>query len=180
MSTNSRAARTGQRSLIGLLVALITAAILWWTQGDGNTPGAEPSPSDSPSVQQTTSPSPTASQSPTASSAPTQSQTDDTGGDGGTDPDSGLPIVQVADLPPEAAATLELIDSGGPYPYDRDGVTFENREDILPQQDEGYYQEYTVETPGSDDRGARRIVAGSGGEFYWTDDHYDSFSRIAR
>lgn len=184
MSTNSRAARTGQRSLIGLLVAVITAAIVWWTQGDGNTPGAEPSPSDSPSVQQTTSPSPTtsSSQSPTASSAPTvsQSQTDDTGGDGGTDPDSGLPIIQVADLPPEAAETLSLIDSGGPFPYDRDGVTFENREDILPPQDEGYYKEYTVETPGSDDRGARRIVTGSSGEFYWTDDHYSSFSRIAR
>ena len=91
-----------------------------------------------------------------------------------------MPIVQVADLPPEAAATLELIDSGGPFPYDRDGVMFENREDILPPQDEGYYKEYTVETPGSDDRGARRIVTGSGGELYWTDDHYSSFSRIAR
>jgi ribonuclease T1 len=162
MSTNSRAARTGQRSLIGLLVALITAAIVWWTQGDGNTPGAEPSPSDSPSVQQTTS------------------QTDDTGGDGGTDPDSGLPIVQVADLPPEAAETLAVIDSGGPFPYDRDGDTFQNREDILPAQHEGYYREYTVETPGSDEPGARRIVTGSNGEFYWTDDHYSSFSRIAR
>lgn len=92
----------------------------------------------------------------------------------------GLPIIQVADLPAEAVETLELIDSGGPFPYDRDGVTFENREEILPQHSDGYYQEYTVPTPGSDDRGARRIVTGSADEFYWTDDHYSSFSRIAR
>jgi len=172
MSNSTRQARTGQRSLVGLLIALITAAVVWWTQGEGNTPAADPSPSDTPSAQQTTS----ETSSPTAS----ESETDDTGGDGGTDPDSGLPIIQVADLPPEAAETLSLIDAGGPYPYDSDGITFQNREDILPAHDEGYYKEYTVETPGSDDRGARRIVTGSNGEFYWTDDHYSSFSRIAR
>ncbi|WP_310526979.1 ribonuclease domain-containing protein [Nocardioides sp.] len=162
-SSQTRAAQVvpGQRSLIGLLIAVITAAVLWWTQGDGNTPGADPSPADTPSAQQTTSQTPTAGQS-------------------GTDPDSGLPIVRVSDLPPEAAETLELIDAGGPFPEDRDGVTFENREDILPQQAGGYYKEYTVETPGSDDRGARRIVTGANAELYWTDDHYSSFSRIAR
>ena len=159
-----RAARTGQRSLVGLIIALITAALVWWTQGDGHTPGADPTVSES--------------SSPTVTA--TQSETENTGGDGGTDPDSGLPIIQVADLPPEAAETLRLIDAGGPFPEDEDGSTFQNREDILPQQDEGYYREYTVPTPGSDDRGARRIVAGSGGELYWTDDHYSSFSRIAR
>jgi ribonuclease T1 len=37
-----------------------------------------------------------------------------------------------------------------------------------------------VPTPGSDDRGARRIVAGEAGELYWTQDHYSSFGRIAR
>ena len=97
-----------------------------------------------------------------------------------TDPASGLPVVLLADLPPEAARTLELIDAGGPFPEDRDGVTFENREELLPDQPLGYYREYTVPTPGSDDRGARRIVAGGGGELYWTADHYTSFSRIAR
>ena len=59
-------------------------------------------------------------------------------------------------------------------------MTFENREDLLPDQPLGYYREYTVPTPGSETRGARRIVAGEGGEYYWTDDHYDSFSRIER
>lgn len=95
------------------------------------------------------------------------------------DPDSGLPVVRLADLPPEAARILDLIDSGGPFDEDRDGATFRNDEEILPDEPRGYYREYTVPTPGSDDRGARRIVAGNGGELYWTADHYSSFSRIA-
>lgn len=78
-------------------------------------------------------------------------------------------------LPPEVADTLALIESGGPFPYARDGAVFENRERLLPQEERGYWREYTVETPGSDDRGARRVVAGEGGELYYTDDHYDSF-----
>ena len=75
---------------------------------------------------------------------------------------------------------MELIDAGGPFPYDRDGVVFENREELLPEQDLGYYAEYTVPTPGADDRGARRIVAGEGEEFYYTADHYRSFVVIDR
>lgn len=92
----------------------------------------------------------------------------------------GLTVVALADLPPEAAQTLELVEAGGPYPYQQDDGVFMNREEILPDRPEGYYREYTVETPGSDDRGARRIVAGDGGELYWTDDHYASFARIER
>ncbi|TIC88921.1 ribonuclease [Nocardioides sp. GY 10113] len=97
------------------------------------------------------------------------------------DPESGLPVVALADLPPEAAETLALIDAGGPFPYpDSDGSRFGNYEGILPERDDGYYAEYTVETPGSPDRGARRIVAGDGGELYWTEDHYASFAVIDR
>ncbi|MFG1623144.1 ribonuclease domain-containing protein [Kribbella sp. NPDC049227] len=96
-----------------------------------------------------------------------------------TDPDSGLRIVAVADLPKEAQDTLKLIDAGGPYPYSRDGVVFGNLEKILPKHDRGYYHEYTVKTPGEKDRGARRVVTGTGGERYYTDDHYESFRRIA-
>ena len=92
----------------------------------------------------------------------------------------GLPVVQVADLPPEARATLLLIDAGGPFPYGQDGAVFQNREGLLPDRAEGHYREYTVPTPGVDGRGARRIVTGEGGELYWTDDHYGSFSRIER
>ncbi|HEX6867907.1 MAG TPA: ribonuclease domain-containing protein [Candidatus Limnocylindrales bacterium] len=98
----------------------------------------------------------------------------------GLDPDSGLPFVFLEELPPEATTTWELIDAGGPFPYDQDGEVFQNREGLLPARPAGYYREYTVETPGSGDRGARRIVMGADGERYWTDDHYDSFSRIER
>lgn len=95
-----------------------------------------------------------------------------------TDPDSGLPTVYLLDLPPEAGETVEVIDSGPPYPYDKDGSTFGNYEGLLPDYERGYYQEFTVETPRSSDRGARRIVEGADAELYWTDDHYQSFARI--
>ncbi|MGH3361929.1 MAG: ribonuclease domain-containing protein [Nocardioides sp.] len=160
----------GKRTWLGLLVAILTAVLLWWSQGDGAEPtsGEDTAPSDTPSVQ----PLPTETVEPTEQISATPAD--------GTDPESGLPLVAVADLPQESATTLKLIDEGGPFPYDRDGITFENREGILPDQADGYYREYTVETPGSDDRGARRIVTGSGGEFYWTENHYASFERIVR
>lgn len=83
-------------------------------------------------------------------------------------------------LPAEAYATLRLIDAGGPFPYDRDGTVFQNREGRLPARPRGYYREYTVATPGSPDRGARRIVSGGDPptEFFYTDDHYGSFQRL--
>lgn len=81
-------------------------------------------------------------------------------------------------LPPEARDTLARIDHGGPFPYRNDGSIFHNREGLLPARGGGYYREYTVRTPGARDRGARRIVAGAGGERYYTDDHYRSFKRI--
>jgi len=86
--------------------------------------------------------------------------------------------ISVTDLPAEARATLALIKAGGPFPYRQDGRTFGNREKLLPRRDHGYYREYTVRTPGARDRGARRILAGRGGEFYYTADHYRSFKRI--
>jgi len=81
-------------------------------------------------------------------------------------------------LPAEARQTLALIKAGGPFPYQKDGSVFGNREALLPKRERGYYREYTVKTPGAKDRGARRIVAGRGGEYYYTDDHYRSFRRI--
>ena len=91
---------------------------------------------------------------------------------------TALGEIRAADLPREARATLALIRKGGPYPYARDGVVFGNREAILPRQKRGYYREYTVKTPGERTRGARRIVAGPPGEYYYTEDHYNTFSRI--
>ena len=90
--------------------------------------------------------------------------------------------ILVADLPKEAQVTLLLIKQGGPFPYEKDGVVFGNYESRLPKQKRGYYHEYTVKTPRARNRGARRIIAGgepkSSGEYYYTDDHYDSFRRI--
>jgi guanyl-specific ribonuclease Sa len=85
-------------------------------------------------------------------------------------------------LPREALAMLRLIENGGPFAHRQDGGTFQNREHQLPSQPRGYYREYTVETPGSRDRGARRIIAGGDPpvEFFYTDDHYRSFRRFAR
>ena len=81
-------------------------------------------------------------------------------------------------LPAEARQTLALIKAGGPFPYQKDGSVFGNREGLLPKRERGYYREYTVKTPGAKDRGARRIVAGRAGEYYYSDDHYRSFRRI--
>ena len=81
-------------------------------------------------------------------------------------------------LPQEARETIALVKAGGPFPYQRDGSVFYNREGLLPKRSRGYYREYTVKSPGAKDRGARRIVAGQRGEFYYTDDHYRSFRRI--
>ncbi len=94
--------------------------------------------------------------------------------------------VSVSELPREARETLALIKRGGPFPYRKDGTTFQNRERRLPGKPRGYYSEYTVRTPWERDRGARRIVAGKGatgdpatsGEYYYTDDHYETFRRI--
>ncbi|MEU1288778.1 ribonuclease [Kitasatospora sp. NPDC005856] len=82
-------------------------------------------------------------------------------------------------LPPQAADTLDLIASDGPFPYSQDGVVFQNREGVLPGESYGYYHEYTVITPGSPTRGARRIVTGQDyREDYYTGDHYATFSLI--
>lgn len=82
-------------------------------------------------------------------------------------------------LPSQAYDTLDLIASGGPFPYSQDGVVFQNREGVLPAQSSSYYHEYTVITPGSSTRGARRIVTGKAyEEDYYTADHYASFDLI--
>ncbi|MGQ4417210.1 ribonuclease domain-containing protein [Streptomyces sp. SAS_269] len=92
----------------------------------------------------------------------------------------GMATVQESRLPAEARRTLALIDKGGPFPYARDGVVFGNFEGRLPKQPRGHYHEYTVPTPGSPDRGARRLVTGRDGEIYYTDDHYNSFRAVLR
>lgn len=83
-------------------------------------------------------------------------------------------------LPPEARDTIAMVQRGGPFPHRQDGSEFGNREGRLPRQPRGYYHEYTVDTPGLDHRGARRVVTGGDPprEWYYSDDHYDSFRRF--
>lgn len=95
-----------------------------------------------------------------------------------------LPVVALAELPRQARQTHQLILAGGPFPYEKDGTTFGNRERLLPRKSRGFYREYTVPTPGARNRGARRIVCG--GKIpkepeacFYTEDHYASFKRIA-
>ena len=114
----------------------------------------------------------------TQTSAPAQQQSGPTSTGQQPVAVAGPGEISVGDLTPEGRDTLTLIKKGGPFPYAKDGTVFSNYEGLLPKQSGGYYHEYTVITPGSHDRGARRIVAGSAGEYYYTSDHYRSFKRI--
>lgn len=92
-----------------------------------------------------------------------------------------IPTKNLSSLPPEAKKTLNLIDQGGPFPYpQKDGSIFSNRQRLLPNKPRGYYREYTIPTPGANNRGARRFVVGNQGEIYYTDNHYQSFFRVLR
>jgi ribonuclease T1 len=105
------------------------------------------------------------------------------GGSTGSEPaltaaEAGSPSGLSASERAEIAVTLRAFRSDGPFPHEQDGGTFFNREGLLPDRPAGHYREYTVETPGSDDRGARRLVIGAEGETYYTRDHYSSFIEI--
>ena len=89
-----------------------------------------------------------------------------------------LAQISVNALPKEAHDTLAQIEKGGPYAFERDGIVFGNFEKRLPIKERGYYNEFTVKTPGVKHRGARRIITGKGGEKYYSDDHYKTFKRI--
>lgn len=143
-----------------LLLLGIMLAVAWWSSRGTR----EPLPAPSPSSDTATLPSVADDRTTSAPEARTEHDTAD-------NRDA---------LPAEALETLRLIRAGGPYPYDRDGVVFGNFEGRLPKQRRGYYHEYTVPTPGLSHRGARRIVAGGDPprEFWYTDDHYESFRRI--
>ncbi|KOV72390.1 ribonuclease [Streptomyces sp. NRRL WC-3618] len=92
---------------------------------------------------------------------------------------SSVGSICYGDLPSQAHTTLDLIARGGPFPYSQDGVVFQNRERVLPAQSSGYYHEYTVKTPGSSTRGARRIITGEESqEDYYTSDHYATFDLV--
>lgn len=148
------------RRLTVALVGLVALVVVAWFVRDGV---SSDSPSSTPQVTGTVSAPATAGSSGQSGEVPGAKA-------------SGFEVKTLSSLPAEAAKTYKLIGSEGPFPYPRnDGVTFENREKRLPQQRSGYYKEYTVPTPGSKDRGARRLVVGSTREVYYTGDHYSSF-----
>lgn len=143
----------GRRGLTGgglLAVAALLAALL--LQGGGDSEEQAPATNATQTGQTTTAQAPA----------------------GGGVPEGSVPAAERE----QVAATLALVDAGGPFPHDQDGASFQNREGLLPDRPQGHYREYTVETPGSDDRGARRLVIGEEGETYYTRDHYESFVRI--
>lgn len=150
--------------VVALAVLLVVAVVLaLQSRGPGGVEAPPPAPQPAPAPQR----------APTPPGGPVSQA--------GTDPVSGLPWVSVANLPAEARDTIRRIDAGGPFRYRQDDQVFGNRERLLPTRPRGTYREYTVLTPGSDDRGARRIVAADGGRvLYYTDDHYASFRVVRR
>jgi ribonuclease T1 len=183
MSRRSRARRQSRQRLplFAFLALLVLGAGAWWWSQRDEAPAAPaatsqeaPDPKHTsavlalPPVEQTR-PGELAGEvpdiAPPAAPAPSRSASTGT-----------LP----AFLPAEARQTLDLIQRGGPFPHRQDGSVFQNREGRLPRQARGYYREYTVATPDLDHRGARRIVTGGTPprEYYYTDDHYESFRRF--
>ena len=137
-----------------LAIALVVAWQLWPARDAVPVPGAT---------------APTATLPPTSPTAPPLAEAPPA-------PAPALPDF----LPAEAHRTIALIQRGGPFPYRQDDGVFGNREGHLPRQPRGWYREYTVDTPGLGHRGARRIITGGQPprEWYYTDDHYDSFRRF--
>jgi ribonuclease T1 len=149
--------RRRQHPLIWIAALLAVAIGTLWQQRDRAVEGPVPAPAPAPAQSQTIDARP--------------QQTDE--------PSQKLDsVVRDAEERAELQKTLDLIARGGPFPYEKDGSLFANRERRLPQQARGYYREYTVVTPRAQNRGARRVVRGNGGETYYTRDHYRTFVRI--
>lgn len=174
MTARRPASPPTRNRVLAVLALVLVALMVWWLRGGTGTEepsGPGTTPAATTSHPGATTPSPTA---PTDRATPTTTQQAGPGAD-------GIPACDPAQLPPELDGVVEDILAGGPYDYPRnDGVRFQNREGILPDEDPGYYREFTVTTPGVEHRGARRIVTGGEVEqdpdhWYFTADHYESF-----
>ena len=158
---------------VALLVLVLVVVLAGLLRGGGEGSAGGGAAVASPSARSATSSAP--------GRAPTAAKPSPRAGAATRDPESGLRVVALASLPREAQQTVRLIDAGGPFPYAKDGVTFGNRERVLPRHPSGWYREYTVPTPGEGDRGARRIVTGDDDRLlYYTADHYASFVSVTR
>ena len=168
--------RVRRQGLVRALLTLLAALLLGTGLSALQACNSQPQPAAQPEVRTSGQ---AAGQAADPAASRTSERTQDRASRQGAD---GLGTVAVADLPAEARQTLALIREGGPYPYEKDGTVFGNYERKLPRQRRGYYTEYTVRTPRVRSRGARRIIAGGRDgrptEFYYTDDHYQTFRRI--
>lgn len=172
--------RVRRQGLARALLTLLTALLLGTGLSVLQACNSQPQPAAQPEVR-------TSGQAVDQAASRTSERAQDRASERASDRASrqgadGLGTVAVGDLPAEARQTLALIREGGPYPYEKDGTVFGNYERKLPRQRRGYYTEYTVKTPQVRSRGARRIIAGGPDgrptEFYYTDDHYQTFRRI--
>lgn len=167
--------KKADRQLLMLAGIALCLALVWWAVSrGGSSPQALPGGTGSTAASATFG----SGSTPSTSDWGGQSSGETTLPAPAATPVSGLPTIRESELPREGRATLALIRAGGPYPYRADDGIFTNRERILPRRSNGYYREYTVVTPGSPDRGARRIIGGADGDRYYTADHYDSFRQI--
>jgi ribonuclease T1 len=147
-----------RRRISAALIGLIVLVVGGWLVKNATSHDSGPAPASSVSAKPT----------PGGHSAAPSGKVAGTG--------SGLPLKTLSSLPPQAADTWKLIEAGGPYPYPRnDNVVYQNRNKALPIQKSDFYHEFTVKTPGSPDRGARRLITGQGGELFYTGDHYSTF-----
>lgn len=155
----------GANPVVMMTMALVAVGALAWAMFGK-------SPSDPTTLSSTTNPSVT-----TSSSSSGISGADDAA-------PSGLAVCEASSLPKQADEVVRAIRSGGPFAARKDGTTFGNRERLLPSKPNGFYREYTVPTPGANNRGARRIVTGGNPKtdpqwFFYTGDHYESFCEMS-
>ncbi len=177
-----------RRKIFIAVAAATVVGLFLWSQQPRHAPIHENASVDAPSAGAASAPDPIAAEREALETPPPLTlPSDDTARDANAADSSAARSAQSGAsarypnfLPKEAIATLRLIERNGPYPYRQDDGVFQNRERKLPPQARGYYREYTVKTPGSRDRGARRIVAGGQPpvEYFYTDDHYRSFRRF--
>ncbi|MFJ3215154.1 ribonuclease [Kitasatospora sp. NPDC086801] len=158
--------------VVAVLILALVAGIGYLLAGKGGSSHPKAAASSTATTAGASAPKPSAPKpSPPAGGTPAPSGT-------WVPADPALADVCRTKLPSQAQDTLGLIAKNGPYPYNRDGIVFENRESRLPKKSGGYYHEFTVVTPGSNDRGTRRVVTGGSGEQYWSPDHYATFQEI--
>ena len=164
-----------QRTYAAVVILVLFGSVLinFLVTGDNDDATTAEDTSATPSLDLDPEPSgtPDEGDSPTL---PTVDEPDDRP----TDRTSGLPMVGLSELPPEAEDTAELIAAGGPFPYADDGEEFLNSAGNLPVQPVGYYQVYTVDDPASPGETTRRLITGDGRELYWTGDLYETFERV--